>query len=100
MAGQGLRRLVQAELVEQKGVGRWTYYSLKSSKRAPIEAKLETDEDRILAHVRKHGSINNAECRELLGVNDARAYYLLTKVFKTKKISPRGKGKGRRYVMR
>ena len=99
MAGQELRGLVQTGLVEQKGAGRWTYYSLKISKGAPLEAKTETDEDKILAHVREHGSINNTECRELLDVDDTRAYYLLTKLAKIKKIRPKGRGKGRRYVL-
>ena len=35
------------------------------------------DEERILAYVRVHGVINNAACRELLGVGLHRAWYLL-----------------------
>ncbi len=38
------------------------------------------DEQRILAYVREHGSINNTQCRELLGVGIHRAWYLLRKL--------------------
>ena len=40
----------------------------------------ESDEARILAHVRQHGGINNAECRDLLRVGIQRACYLLRKL--------------------
>jgi DNA-binding NtrC family response regulator len=35
---------------------------------------------RILDYVREHGSINNTQCRELLGVSIHRAWYLLRKL--------------------
>lgn len=35
------------------------------------------DDERILAYVRVHGAINNAACRDLLGVGMHRAWYLL-----------------------
>ena len=38
------------------------------------------DEKRILAYIRQHGSINNAECRELLSVDRNRAAHLLKKM--------------------
>jgi predicted HTH transcriptional regulator len=98
-AGQELRGLVQVGLVEQKGVGRWTTYTLETSLRTPKGRQPEKDEDKILAYVKKHSSINNTECRELLGVDDTRAYYLLNKLCKINKIKPEGKGKGRQYVM-
>lgn len=98
-AGQELRGLVQANLVEQKGVGRWTTYTLETTLETPKSEKPEKDEDKILGHVKAYGSINNAECRELLSVDDTRAYYLLKKLCKINKLKPEGKGKGRRYVM-
>jgi len=39
-----------------------------------------TDETKILTYIRQHGSINNAECRELLLVDRRRAAYLLEKM--------------------
>ncbi len=98
-AGQELRRLVQTKLIEQKGVGRWTTYTLETSLKTPKREKPEKDEDKILSHVKAYGSINNAECRILLGVDDTRAYYLLIKLCKNDILKPEGKGKGRRYVM-
>lgn len=79
-AGQELRGLVQAGLIEQEGVGRWTYYTLKVF-RKPAEQKVsQSDEDMVLAYVREHGSIDNAQCRELLNVGLQRASYLLKRL--------------------
>ena len=38
------------------------------------------EEQRILRYVREQGSINNTQCRELLGVGIHRAWYLLRKL--------------------
>jgi len=97
-AGQELRGLVQTGLVEQSGIGRWTYYTLKVQEEPPKEEE-RTDEEKILVHIQEHGSINNAECRELLGVDDTRAYYLLKKLCGKSHLKPQKKGKGRRYVV-
>jgi predicted HTH transcriptional regulator len=59
----------------------------------------QTDEERIVGHVRNEGSINNTECRELLGVDEVRAYYLFKKLCDSDHLKPEGKGKGRRYVL-
>jgi DNA-binding Lrp family transcriptional regulator len=48
---------------------------------AQIEQRaLEADGTKILAYVRKRGSINNAECRDSLGIDLDRASYLLKKL--------------------
>lgn len=39
-----------------------------------------SDEERILEHIARHGSINNTECRRLLSVDMHRAWYLLHKL--------------------
>ncbi|NKB71550.1 MAG: response regulator [Candidatus Latescibacteria bacterium] len=44
------------------------------------EAPLSPDEDQILDHLTRHGRINNADCRDLLGINRRRATYLLDKL--------------------
>lgn len=99
VAGQELRGLVQMGLVEQKGVGRWTSYWLKVGKELPEHVAPQTDDQKLLAHVRKEGSINNTECRELFEVDEVRAYYLLKKLCDSDRLKPEGKGKGRRYVL-
>jgi ATP-dependent DNA helicase RecG len=63
VAGQELRGLMQAGLADQQGVSRWTYYTLKAPRGLPEHAAPATDEDRIIAYVTEHGSINNTECR-------------------------------------
>jgi len=60
---------------------------------------LLTEEDRILAYVKEHGSITNSECRNLLEVNDDRARYLLKKLVTSGALKPVGQGRWRRYVL-
>ena len=98
-AGQDLRGMVQVGLVEQTGFGRWTKYDLSIREEMPERAEILSDEGRILGHVEKHGSINNAECRGLLGVDDTRAYYLLKKLCANGQLRPEKEGKWRRYVV-
>jgi predicted HTH transcriptional regulator len=96
-AGQELRGLVHSGVVEQSGVGRGTYYSLKAPKNVLDVNRPETDEEKILAHVQEHGSISNKECRELLKVDLQRASYLLKKLTKKRSLRSEGKGRWRRY---
>jgi ATP-dependent DNA helicase RecG len=96
VAGQELRALVDAGLVEQDGFGRWTSYRLKVSTEIAV-AQSESGEERIVAWVKKNGSITNGQCQQLLGVDAARAYYLLTKLADAKRLRPIGTGKGRKY---
>ena len=91
--GQDLRGLVQAGLVEQLGIGRWTKYLMKVPEERSKEEE-RTDEEKILVHIQEHGSINNSECRNLLNVDDTRAYYLLKKLCNMNNSSLREKGKG------
>jgi ATP-dependent DNA helicase RecG len=99
IAGQDLRGMVQTGLVEQTGFGRWTKYVLKVKDVSMDNSVHKSDEEKILSYIIKHGSINNSECRELLNVNDARAYYLLKKLTEKRKLKALKKGKGRRYVV-
>jgi predicted HTH transcriptional regulator len=98
-AGADLRGLVQSGLVEQRGVSRWTSYALRVTSDVPQVVVPEKEEDKILSHVRKHGSISNAECRALLGVNEPRAYYLLTNLTTAGRLKPVKSGRWRRYVL-
>ena len=47
---------------------------------APAASSALSEEERILAFVRERGRINNTQCRELLGVQIHRAWYLLRKL--------------------
>jgi predicted HTH transcriptional regulator len=100
VAGQELRGLVEVDLVEQQGVGRWTSYQLKVSSEQPEERKPQTDEDQVIAYVQAHSSITNAECRTLLAIEEHKAYYLLKKLCDNGRLRPVGVGKGRRYILR
>jgi len=97
IAGQELRGLVQQGLLVQHGVGRWTTYTVVAEQEATLPRGVEGDEAKIVAHVRDNGSINNAECRALLGVDQIRAYYLLRKLWDTGHLREVGKGRWRRY---
>src|SRR5262245_5319366 len=99
MAGQELRGLVQAGLVDQQGASRWTTYTLGISREHVGQSKLPSDEEKILAFVRDHSSINNAECRRLLEIDDKRAWYLLNKLCKLGKLQQIGKGRWSRYTL-
>ena len=79
-AGQDLRGLVQTGLVKQTGFGRWTKYTLKVQEERGAKPNIPSNEEKIIAHLEKHGSINNAECRDLLDLDLQKASYLLKKL--------------------
>lgn len=79
-AGHELRGLVETRIVEQLGLGRWTSYKLRVPVETPLKPPVPSDEERILIFVRERGSISNAECRELLGIDQQKAKYLLKKM--------------------
>jgi predicted HTH transcriptional regulator len=101
LAGQELRGLLHEGLIEQHGVSRWTYYTLKIGNEQQTEQQRAepTDEERILAHVREHGSISNAECRDLLGVKLQRASYLLKKMARDGQLKREGVRRWTRYQL-
>jgi len=106
-AGQDLRGMVQTGLVEQTGFGRWTKYVLKvkdlsidnSVQKIDEEKIPQTDEEKILAYVQKHASIDNTECRNLLGVDGKRAWYLLRKLTNNGSLKRQGEGRWSRYIL-
>jgi ATP-dependent DNA helicase RecG len=99
IAGQDLRGMVQAGLIEQTGFGRWTKYALRIQDDSVEKPALRSGEDKILAYVDKHGTINNSECRKMLGINEKQAWYLLSKLSNSGTLKRQGKGKARRYTM-
>lgn len=98
-AGQDLRGMVQTGLIEQTGFGRWTKYTLKAQEERGGPPKIPSNEEKILAHLEKHGSINNAECRDLLGLDLQKASYLLKKLNNRGLIKRSGKRRWTRYQL-
>ena len=56
-----------------------------------------TDEEKILSHIREHGSISNTECRELLSADRHRATYLLQKMHRYSLLVREGELRWARY---
>ena len=96
-AGRELRGLAQAGLVQQESARRWTYYTLRVPAELPGPSVAASQEEQILAYARQHGSIGSSECQKLLSVDYRRAWYLLKKLTDSGRLTPTGKGKGRRY---
>lgn len=67
----------------------------------PASATDETlpPEERILTHVRQHGSISNTECRNLLSVDLQRASYLLKKLNAEGVLEKHGERRWTRYSL-
>jgi len=59
----------------------------------------QTDEEKILAHVREHRSIKRSECQQLLGVSGIQARYLLQKMRKRGLLRLDRRGRGARYIL-
>lgn len=58
-----------------------------------------TDEEKILAYVREHGSISNTECRDLLSSDRHRANYLLRKMHRYGLLAREGEQRWMRYYL-
>jgi len=59
----------------------------------------DSDESRILAYLEQHTSINNAECRELLGAGLHRACYLLRKLHRNGLITRQHSRRSAQYTL-
>ncbi|MCX6678700.1 MAG: hypothetical protein NTU95_12275 [Methanothrix sp.] len=75
-----------------------TTFLVKFYQKTPVEVPLADEEQRILAYVKKHGFIKRADAQELLGVNEARARYLLQKMQKTGQLRKEGRYRDTRYL--
>jgi predicted HTH transcriptional regulator len=96
-AGHDLREMVQADLVEQTGFGRWTKYILKSPDIKIDDSVLKDDEKMIIAYIKKHGFITNADCRDLLQTGLHNTTYFLKKMTQKGLIKREGKHRWTRY---
>ncbi len=99
VAYKELRGLVQTSLVGQHGVGGGTYYTLRVPTTIDLAQPARSDEQKILTYVRQYGSINNAECRALLGVKSTRARYLLQRLRDQGLLLQIGQRSGARYAL-
>ncbi|OGN88194.1 MAG: hypothetical protein A2Z74_05965 [Chloroflexi bacterium RBG_13_46_9] len=99
-ATRELRNLTDYGLVDLHGSRRWAYYTLNVPVEAPpVQVALETDEEKILAYVREHGSIKRAECQALLNVTETQARYILKKMKDRLLLRLEGTGKPSRYLL-
>ncbi|MGD1973530.1 MAG: ATP-binding protein [Desulfobacterales bacterium] len=96
-AGLDLRGMVQTGLVEQTGFGRWTKYHLFISDVRVKLTTIEPDEEKIISYIKRHGSITNADCRDLLQINLHNTTYFLKKMTKKGLIKRHGKHRWTRY---
>ena len=76
-----------------------TSFLVKFYRETPIKVPLADDEQRILAHAKKHGFIKRADVQELLSINEARARYLLQKMTKAGLLRKEGRYKDARYFL-
>jgi predicted HTH transcriptional regulator len=77
---------------------RRTAFLAKFYQITPVEAPIPDEEQRILAYVKKHGSIRRVEAQELLSVSEARSRYLLQKMQKAGQLRKEGRYKDARYL--
>jgi len=98
-ANRELRGLVQLDLIEQHSTRRWAYYTLI----IPIEVKVvgpsQTDEEKVVAHVREQGFIKRSDCQRLLGLTDIQARYILQKMRTQGILRLEGSRKSAKYVL-
>jgi len=58
-----------------------------------------SDEERILAYIREHGTIKRADCQQLLGVDEIKAKYVLRKLKDAGLLRQEGTRRGAHYVL-
>lgn len=61
--------------------------------------QLQSDEEKILAYVREHGSIRRIECQALLDTDSLRAKYILQKMKESGQLKQEGTTKGAHYII-
>ena len=98
-ANRELRGLVQSGLIEQHSTRRWAYYTLNAPAEAEAPQTPQTDEEKILAYVRKYGFIKRADCQRLLGINKSQTRYTLQGMRERGILLLEGARKGARYVL-
>ncbi len=98
-ANRELRGLVQSGLTKQHSTRRWAYYTLNLPAEEKVTPPSLTNEEKILAYVREHGSIRRMECQQLLGISNDKARHLLGKMCKKGLLFKKGERKDTRYSL-
>lgn len=96
-ASRDLRGMAQLGVIEQHGAKRGAYYTLAVPAEVVPLVQEEMPEDKVLAFVREHGSISNAQARALIGVTFEQASYLLSTMFREGLLERIGSRRGTRY---
>lgn len=100
IANRDLGNLVQLGAIEQHKTRRWAYYTLLLTPLADsqhIQQSYEAYEEKIIRHIREHGSINNSQCRKLLDIDLNKASHFLKKMKKLGLLKRKGERRWARY---
>lgn len=99
-AGRELQGLVRSGAAVMKGARGGSFYALALPREVPVVEAPATDEGRVIAYVRQHGSIAAGACAALLGCeNPKRAGRLLQRLAARGLLRPEGERRGRRYLL-
>lgn len=98
-ANRELRGLVQSGLTKQHSTRRWAYYTLHLPAEEKASPSSLSNEEKIMAYVRKHGSIKRTECQQLLGITKNQVRYILRKMYDRGLLRLAGSRKGAKYVL-
>ena len=83
-----------------KGTRGGAYYALALPRETPVMGASISDEGRVLAYVRQHGSIQAGVCSQLLGwESPKRAGRFLRRLADRGLLRPDGEKRGRRYLL-
>ena len=83
-----------------KGTRGGAYYALALPRETPVMEAPTSDEGRVLAYVRQHGSIQAGVCSQLLGwESPKRAGRFLRGLANRGLLRPDGEKRGRRYLL-
>lgn len=101
--GSGIDAMLEA--MQKRGLpapvfeDRKTSFLVKFYQKTTTETPSANEEQRVLAYVKKHGFIRRVDVQEMLGVNEARARYLLQKMQKAGQLRKEGRYKDARYLL-
>ena len=63
-----------------------------------MQIEPRTKEEKVLEYVKAHGSISNAQCRELLSISRDQADWLLKRLVNNELLQRVGEKRGSRYI--
>ncbi len=93
-ATRELKEMVTVRAIEQQGAYGGAYYTLLLP---AASAPALTEDERVIDFVAAHGSIDNAQCRALLGITARRTAYLLGRLVREGRLVRIGSRRWSRY---